>query len=76
MYTGDEHYERLPRTVGACVKVDEKQVVFTALDEDGTLVDRYKTRWLLTNIRSLSASAIDTQVTAMQRPCDGHATVM
>ena len=62
---GAEWYPRPARVVGLCVNVEDKEAELAAIDEAGELVDTFKCRWLMTNIRARrdggGASALDIE---------------
>jgi len=64
---GADWYPRAARVVGMCVNVEDREAELAAVDEAGELVDSFKCRWLLTNIRARrqsdggGASALDVE---------------
>ena len=62
---GAEWYPRAARVVGMCVNVEDKEAELAAVNEAGELVDTFKCRWLMTNIRARrdggGASALDVE---------------
>ena len=62
---GAAWYPRPARVVGMCVNVEDKEAELVAIGESGELVDTFKCRWLMTNIRVRrdggGASALDIE---------------